>query len=391
MAARKLQSLATGYTVEVDAVSEQSWTELLSQFDDGNIYQTWSYGQVIAGLRNLSHLILRKDGVVVAIAQARVKKLAVLNLGIAYVHWGPVWQGKASEADPEIFRQAVRALRNEFVGKRGLSLRMFPCIFEGQRGELGAILADEGLSSLSSDAKGRTILMDVRPSLQDLREGMNAHWKRELKVADRNQMEIREGTDSKLFAEFIDIYKEMVSRKKFVEPNDIHQFSEIQSLLPEHLKMRVMLCGFGTETSAGVIYSAIGNSAIYLFGATSNTGMKSRGSYALQWKAVERLRTQGVSIYNLNGINPVANPGTYKFKNDLAGKNARDVFYCGRFEAHSGAIGRFGVGLGEFLRTSPRKLKQLIKKTSSWRPSPPAPETIKVKDAAPKPQVSFEH
>jgi lipid II:glycine glycyltransferase (peptidoglycan interpeptide bridge formation enzyme) len=391
MAYRKPQPLAPGYTAEADAVSEQSWCELLAQFDDANIYQTWSYGKIIGGLRNLSHVVLRKDGEVVAVAQARLKKLPVLNLGIAYVQWGPIWQRKGSDVDPEIFRQAIRAVRNEFIGKRGLSLRMFPCIFDSQPGELAAILEEEGFSSLASETKGRTILMDLHPTLQNLRDGMNAHWKRELKVADRNNMEIREGTGPELFAEFVEIYKEMVSRKKFVEPNDIHQFAQIQALLPENQKMRVMLCKSGTETSAGVIYSAMGNSAIYLFGATSNTGMKSRGSYALQWKVVETLKEQRISLYNLNGINPVANPGTYKFKNDLAGKNARDVFYCGRFEAHSGAIGRFGVGLGEVLRTGPRKLKQLIRTTSSSRPSLRAPKSIEAKDAAPKSQVSFEH
>lgn len=389
MPSRKLQPLAPGYTVEVDCVNEQSWCELLSHFEDANIYQTWSYGHVIAGRRNLSHLLLRREGQVVALAQARIKKAPVLNVGIAYVHWGPMWRRASTEIDPEIFQQAIRALRNEFVGKRGLSLRMFPCIFENESSNLGRIMTEEGFSSFHEGARGRTILMDLRPSLQELREGMNAHWKRELKVADRNNMQVREGTGPELFTEFIDIYKEMVSRKKFVEPNDIFQFSAIQSLLPEHLKMHVMLCKAGTETSAGVIYSAIGNTAIYLFGATSNAGMKSRGSYALQWKVVEALKGRLTTIYNLNGINPVANPGTYKFKNDLAGKNGKDVTYCGRFEAHAGPMSRLSIGLVEVLRTAPRKVKQFLKNKPSH--AVPASKSRPVAEPTRDSQVSFEH
>jgi hypothetical protein len=34
------------YRVEYDDVSRDEWTCLLEQFDDANIYQTWTYGSV---------------------------------------------------------------------------------------------------------------------------------------------------------------------------------------------------------------------------------------------------------------------------------------------------------------------------------------------------------
>src|SRR5436189_1342 len=83
--------------------------------------------------------------------------------------------------------------------------------------------------------------------------------------------------------------------------------------------MKIMLCKSGDEHCAGLVCSAIGKTAIYLFGATSNAGMKSRGSYLLHWKLIEWLKQNRFSVYDLHGINPVRNPGTYKFKNDLAG------------------------------------------------------------------------
>jgi hypothetical protein len=361
MSTRTIRQLAPGYTSEIDNIDEQAWYQLLLEFDDANIYQAWSYAAVISGRRNMSHLILRRDGVVVAIVQARITRLPLINLGIAYVQWGPLWRRHGTGADPDIFRQAVRALRNEFVCKRGLTLRLFPIVFDDASSCYASVLSEEGLSALSSETLGRTILMNLNPALQDLREGMNAHWKRELKVADRNQMEVIEGSGADLFAEFIAVYKQMVSRKKFVEPNDINQFKVIQSQLPENLKMRVMLCRHGSDLCAGLIYSAMGNTAIYLFGATSNSGMKSRGSYFLQWKVIERLKEKGIAVYNLNGINPAKNPGTYKFKNDLAGKNGKDAFYVGRFEIHPGLINRSCIGFGDTLRVGRRQLRQFLK------------------------------
>ncbi len=180
---------------------------------------------------------------------------------------------------------------------------------------------------------------------------------RELKVAERKQLQVIEGDQDELFGAFIEIYREMVSRKQFVEPNDINHFRLIQARLPKELKMRIMLCKSGDDICSGLICSAIGNTAIYLFGATSNRGMKSNGSYLLQWKLLKFLKGEQISVYNLNGINPVRNPGTYKFKREFAGSNGRDVRFVGRFESHPGNLGELCVTSTENIRTIYRKIR----------------------------------
>ncbi|HWY53287.1 MAG TPA: hypothetical protein VNZ03_02420 [Terriglobales bacterium] len=358
MPIRTVHELSPGYISEVDSVDEQTWGQLLQEFDDANIYQTWPYAAVVCGLRNMSHLVLKQNGEIAAIAQARITKLPVLNLGVAYIQWGPLCRRHTTEVNRETFRQAIRALRNEFVCKRGLTLRLFPIVFEGSSSCFSEILREEGFSSLAQETRGRTILMDLKPHLVDLRQGMQAHWKRELKVAERNGLVVTEGFDDGLFETFINIYREMVSRKKFVEPNDINQFRLIQARLPEKLKMKIMLCGSGERVDSGLICSIIGDSAIYLFGATSNAGLKSRGSYLLHWKLLEKLKLNGASIYNLNGINPDKNPGTFKFKSDLAGKSGKDVSYVGRFDSHASFLSRWCIEFGGQLRMMRGKLRQ---------------------------------
>jgi lipid II:glycine glycyltransferase (peptidoglycan interpeptide bridge formation enzyme) len=358
-----MRPLAPGYTAEVDAVTEPDWYERLQKFEDANIYQTWSYAEVSWGLDNTSHLVLKKDGQTVALAQARILKIPFVNIGIAYVRWGPMWRRSAA-ADEDVFRQAVRALRNEFTGERGLVLRLFPALFDDDLLCYSAILKEEGFSLLRGVSASRTILMDLNPSLEGLREGMMPHWKRGLKIAERKKLEVVEGDEDEHFAAFIKIYKEMVSRKKFVEPNDINQFKLIQAGLPKELKMRVMLCKSGDDISSGLICSAIGNTAIYLFGATSDRGMKSNGSYLLQWKLLETLKQQRIAVYNLNGINPLRNPGTYQFKSDFAGRNGRDLRFVGRFESHPGNLGEFCVKSTERIRTIYSNVKGLW--VSGW-------------------------
>jgi hypothetical protein len=361
MSMPKIRQLAPQYASEIDTVDEPTWCRLLPQFDDANIYQAWSYAAVISGSRNMSHLILKRQGEVVAIAQARIAKLPFINLGIAYIQWGPLWRRGGAAVDVEIFAQAIRGLRNEFVCKRGLSLRLFPLAFADESSPLSSILTEEGFSSLRQDRRGRTILMDLRPSLEDLRQGMRPHWRRELKVAEKRGLEVIEDSNDESFESFIGIYKEMVGRKKFVEPNDIHQFRAIQARLPEQFKMKIMLCRTAEGACSGLICSAIGRTAVYLFGATSNAGMKSRGSYLLQWRLIEQLKRDGILVYDLNGINPAKNAGTYKFKDDLAGRNGKDVCSLGRFDSHSGFLGRVCIEGGDMLRSSHRSMRQLLR------------------------------
>jgi hypothetical protein len=354
------RELAPGFAVEMDTLNEGAWSQTLQEFEDANIYQTWSYGEIIGGANKTRRLILRKKGAVVAMAQARIAKLPLLNAGIAYVAWGPLWRRTAIEADFQIFIQAVRALRNEFVCNRRLVLRLFVDLLDDQSSPTLAVLAEEGFSPLTKATRSRTILMDLCPPLSDLREGMQPHWKRELKVAERKALEVVEGSSDELFATFIGMYKEMVTRKKFVEPNDIEKFRLVQAQLPEKLKMKILLCRSEEGACAGLICSAMGNRAIYLFGATSNKGMKSNGSYLLQWRLLKRLKEEGIATYNLNGINPTRNPGTFKFKSDLAGKNGREHYYLGRFDASFPGLSSWSIACGDRLRAINRKTRQFV-------------------------------
>jgi lipid II:glycine glycyltransferase (peptidoglycan interpeptide bridge formation enzyme) len=372
MAMPEMRQLDPGYTSEVDTVDEATWCRILGKFADANIYQTWPYSAVTSSGRNVSHLILRKNGEIIAAAQARIAKLPLISVGIAYVRWGPLWRHTATATDEETFRQAIRALRNEFSCKRGLVLRLFPIVYDNDPPSLTTILAEEGFSSVGAETRSRTILMDINPPLETLRQGMNSHWKRELKLAERNRLEVVEGSDDGLFGMFIEIYREMVSRKRFSEGNDINQFRLMQAQLPENLKMNIMLCKSEQGICAGVVYSAVGNTALYLFGATSNVGKKSNGSYLLQWRLIEKAKEAGRTVYDLNGINPAKNPGTYKFKNDLAGQHGRDVHFVGRFDSHASFLSHACIQLGDKLKAIQRSVNQRIRTGRDWKLLPKA-------------------
>ena len=110
---QRIRSLDEGFEAEVDVLDEQAWYAALQSFSDANIYQTWAYGTVVSG-RNVRQTDLAKGREDRRDAQARSPSIPFLPAGIAHVLWGPLWQRDTGEAD-NIFRQVIRALRNEFV------------------------------------------------------------------------------------------------------------------------------------------------------------------------------------------------------------------------------------------------------------------------------------
>jgi hypothetical protein len=330
--------LEDGYTAEFDTIDKHEWYKIINQFSDSNIYQTWSYDAVRCGEGNISHFVLRLAGKIVAAAQARIVSIPFLGLGAAYVRWGPLWQLREQNADPIAFRMAIRALRNEYVCRRGLILRIFPILYDNNSNLCLETLQQEDYTPTPEESSQRTLILDIQPPIEELRKNFKQKWRNCLNRAERNQLELIEGTDDELFADFIGIYRELLQRKQFKEPNDINEFRLIQRELPTKFKMGIFLCRSNGLSSAGAICAAIGETGVYLFGATNDQGMKNKGSYLLQWKAIQWMKNNGCLYYNLNGINPIINPGSYHFKAGVSGKSGKDVHYLGRFDCYSGAI-----------------------------------------------------
>jgi lipid II:glycine glycyltransferase (peptidoglycan interpeptide bridge formation enzyme) len=111
----------------------------------------------------------------------------------------------------------------------------------------------------------------------------------------------------------------MRKRKTFETTVDIHEFGRIQGDLAESHRLRILICEDKGEPVAGLVASAMGDTAIYLLGATSDKGLNSKGAYLLQWTLIKWLKDKGFKWYDLGGIDPERNPGVYHFKRGLSG------------------------------------------------------------------------
>jgi lipid II:glycine glycyltransferase (peptidoglycan interpeptide bridge formation enzyme) len=135
----------------------------------------------------------------------------------------------------------------------------------------------------------------------------------------------------------------MRNRKTFETTVDVEEFGRIQEDLEERHRMRVLICEAGGVPVAGLVATAMGDSAIYLLGATSDEGLNSKGAYLLQWTLIQWLKEKDIRWYDLGGIDPEGNPGVYIFKKGLSGQ---DICQLNPMVASSSAVSSGMVKLG---------------------------------------------
>ncbi len=349
--------LDSEYTFSVDAVDENEWDSIVPLFRDATVNQTWAYGRVRSKRTPSSHLLLKHNGQVVAAAMTRMITLPMLKGGIAYVGSGPMWRLRGEADNIEILCRILRALREEYVVRRRLFLRISPNMLTNlpNPDEIRHVFEQEGY--VCKNLNGGTLLLDLTPSIEDLRKGLHQKWRNLLNRAEKNELTVREGADDQLFKTFRKIYKEMLTRKQYATNVDMDEYEAIQSALPENLKPRIVICESEGRPMAGGVFSINGDTGIYILGATSNEGMKNKASYLVQWHMINLLKERGFRMYDLGGCSPESNQATYHFKAGICGKKPELFSRIGIMEACNNPISRFAVGSGEFLNFLRQYLK----------------------------------
>jgi lipid II:glycine glycyltransferase (peptidoglycan interpeptide bridge formation enzyme) len=358
------------WQVEVDRATPAEWSQMLDLFDDANIYQTSAYGGVRWGEKSLSRLVLKRDGEVLGMAQIRIIRPTPLKFGMAYLRWGPLWERRGRPLDSEVPTRMARAIEDEYVDKRKLFLRILPNAFAGSSRATTMQAAFCGFTPEPLDAGNtyRTLVLDLSPSLDELRKSLDPKWRNKLSGAEKNNLKVVAGNGREEYQTFCQLYYQMRKRKTFETTVDVEEFRRMQEDLAEAHRMQILICEDKAIPVAGLVASAMGDSAIYLLGATSDAGLNTKGAYLLQWTMIRWLKENGIRWYDLGGIDPKGNPGVFSFKRGLSGLDVCQINpLVASGSTVSSAIVKAGLAMQLTLRgsLSPLNLGRSIKQLAT--------------------------
>jgi lipid II:glycine glycyltransferase (peptidoglycan interpeptide bridge formation enzyme) len=145
-----------------------------------------------------------------------------------------------------------------------------------------------------------TIILDLRPDADEILRGMKSKWRYNIRLASRKGVEVRQATAEDLPA-FYNLLAITSQRDGF----DIHRREYYQAAWrhfhPQGL-VELFLAHYGDELLAGLMAFRFGDTAYYLYGASSNRHRNRMPNHLLQWEAIQWAKQHGCAWYDFWGI-----------------------------------------------------------------------------------------
>jgi lipid II:glycine glycyltransferase (peptidoglycan interpeptide bridge formation enzyme) len=260
------------------------------------------------------------------------------GLSFAYVPHGPEIESPPNER-VAFLSELSEALR-PYLPRRCLFLRFDPPWYmveaayyehgvdrENFRPKLGLPLRRAAADVQPPD----TVLVDLSASEESILAAMKSKWRYNIRLAERKGVVVEEaGVDA--VPVFYKLYLATSHRDKIaLHPEEYYK--RLFSLASERRSrgeagspdIRLWIARHEGRNLAAIVTLFRGDTAVYLYGASSDEERNLMPAYALQWTAMRAAKATGCVRYDLYGIPPSDDPdhpmaGLYLFKTGFGGE-----------------------------------------------------------------------
>ena len=342
--------------IEIRAISQEEQQSFISRLSNVSFLQLPSWGGVKSDWKNKS-LGIYDGSSIIGAALLLTRALPKVEKSFGYIPEGPLFLPEHNLSQ-EILEALVSFAKSEQI----FLLRVGPAIpYRDWDGEVikSALASDQASSLLSTKSSteyknGRSAIesfekagwravvsesgfsegqpnfvfqLDLRNQDEEsLLAGFNQLWRRNIKKADKEGVEVIRGSKGDL-ADFHKVYLETAKRDNFI-PRPLRYFERMwDELNRSEIHLKLFLAKWQGQTIASTIAIQVGDHYWYLYGASSAFGREARASNAVQWVMMKDALVSGAACYDLRGITPTLDPN----------------------DSHAGLI-QFKVGTGGYAR-----------------------------------------
>ncbi len=192
----------------------------------------------------------------------------------------------------------------------------------------------------ATDASGgpRTIWLDLSIGRERLLQGLQTHWRNGVMKARRRGVVVSTTQDPALVAEYFRLCSHISQVKGFqirTSPELILRLITAPKSDAAEAELFLAMCD--GQIAAGALILRCGRSVHYMGGASNRAFSRQHPGEALHWAVIETALGKGCTCYDLEGIDPKGNPGTYAFKRKMGGE---EVALTGRSVVPLNGLGR---------------------------------------------------
>lgn len=313
--------------------SQTEWDNALLTLPNAHALQSWAWGDFKSRWGWTAHRLLwLETGAPVAAAQILHRPIPHIPWSFLYVPKGPAFDyantglTKNMLADLETYARQSRALfikiDPDVIRRWGEPARNQLDLAEGTA--MVDLLTRRGWRFSPEQIQFRnTVMLDLTPSTDDLLARMKSKWRYNIRLAQRKGVEIRRGTTGDIPV-FYQMYAHTAARDGFlIRPQAYYADVWQQFMAADQAEM--LLAEVKNQTIAGLILFFWGNTAWYLYGASTGQHRKLMPNHLLQWSAMRRAKERGCTCYDMWGAPDVFDEsdsmwGVYRFKQGFGGQ-----------------------------------------------------------------------
>jgi lipid II:glycine glycyltransferase (peptidoglycan interpeptide bridge formation enzyme) len=271
-----------------------------------------------------------------------IRRRLVSGFSFAYVPWGPElpegFSALGEEARLCALAELAAALRR-FLPRDTAFIRFDPPWYS--QGASAPPPVGKPFSRAGADVQPPdTVLLDLRPSAQEILGAMKPKWRYNVGLAARKGVAVRQSdfeASGEAFTRDIETFYRLLRETASRDGIAIHGIEYYRTLFSHAREYgaaipwgpkpepRLYLAEYQAETLAAIVTLFHGGEGVYLYGASSNSRRNLMAPYALQWKAIGDAKAAGCTEYDLFGIPPSSDEsdhpmaGLYRFKTGFIG------------------------------------------------------------------------
>jgi peptidoglycan pentaglycine glycine transferase (the first glycine) len=307
---------ATATITHGHALGADAWDRLLLDQAEGNLLQSWSWGELQSRFGWSVERLVVADG---RHGLCSLQRTTTLFPGGA-VYYVP--RGPAVLASARV--QVLDALERRARAGRGIVLRVEPNDRVGD--EWPAFFEGRGFSQGKPVQPLATQLLNIDLEPEALKATFKPKTRYNLNLAERKGVTVAGSKDVGTFAR---LAGETAKRQGIHLPGAAYYQAALELFAPRD-QVRLYLAQHEGDVLAGIMVFRFGKTAYYLFGGSTVRKRELMPNYLLHWQAMLDCRALGCDTYDWWGIPEEPAPdhpwfGLYRFKTGFGGETVRYV------------------------------------------------------------------
>lgn len=274
-------------------------------------FQTFEWGEFHRqmGWLPLYMTATEEDGSISAMALVLTRKFP-FKTGFAWCEGGPV-ANDLTAVDNGFTDEIIHA-----GGFKRLYLRIRCDRVMDTRDSLG-ITGNGWSRSLFSMFSNYSLSLDLTKTEDLLVSDMSPNWRRNLRRGKERMLRIERVSDPDI-DEIAAALREMETAKGLPE---LFSQTKLESLF-QHNRSNLIFVTCRNDDGELLGFRGaltVGQSACDYIAATTLEGRKSKAAFVTMWNLLMHCRQKGIKSYDLGGIDPVKNPGVFRYKTETGG------------------------------------------------------------------------